>query len=70
MFMQKLRSGALGYGLTLEEVESLDEENQGVCRHCGNTQDAEPDAVQYQCDACGDLAVYGAAEYALRGWVR
>ena len=35
----------------------------GFCLACGNEQDGcEPDAQQYECDDCGERAVYGAEE--------
>jgi len=37
--------------------------NPGFCVKCGNEQDGcEPDARRYECEACGEKAVYGAAE--------
>lgn len=32
----------------------------GMCLACGNVQgDCEPDAERYECEACGERAVYG-----------
>jgi len=43
------------------ELTTLD--NPGFCLHCGAEADGcEPDARQYQCESCGEAAVYGAAE--------
>lgn len=40
---------------------SLD--NPGFCIACGNEQDGcEPDAREYECEACGEMKVYGADE--------
>lgn len=40
---------------------SLD--NPGFCLCCGGEQDGcEPDAREYECEACGEPAVYGAEE--------
>lgn len=42
-------------------------DDPGLCLACGNEQDGcEPDARRYQCDACGERAVYGAEELLLR----
>lgn len=46
----------------------LDEAGLGFCLNCGEAEQlAEPDAVQYTCECCGEAKVYGAAELALRG---
>ena len=43
------------------EMTTLD--NPGFCIACGEEADGcEPDAEMYQCDWCGEKAVYGAAE--------
>lgn len=43
------------------EMFGLD--NPGFCIACGNEQDGcEPDAREYECEACGEAKVYGAAE--------
>ena len=49
----------------IEAVErgntSLD--NPGICLACGLDQDGcEPDARRYECDSCGENAVFGAEE--------
>lgn len=42
-------------------MASLD--NPGVCLSCGIEVDGvEPDAANYDCEACGDPAVFGADE--------
>ena len=61
------RNGATQLKPSIEELQELDECGEGFCLACGNTQDAEPDAVRYECEACGAAKVYGAAELALRG---
>jgi hypothetical protein len=44
-------------------------DNPGICLTCGNEQDGcEPDARQYECEACGQHAVYGAEEVLLCGY--
>ena len=46
-------------------VSSLDD--PGFCVACGaDAEGIEPDAAGYRCDACGDMAVYGAEELLLR----
>lgn len=43
---------------------SLD--NPGFCLACGEDADGcEPDARQYECELCGEHAVYGAEEIAI-----
>jgi hypothetical protein len=43
------------------ELTTLD--NPGFCLACGaEAEGCEPDAEQYPCESCGELAVYGAAE--------
>lgn len=38
-------------------------ENTGICLACGEDQDGcEPDARKYECECCGEKAVYGAEE--------
>jgi len=40
-----------------------EDDNLGFCVHCGaETSGVEPDARGYQCDECGEDAVYGAEE--------
>ena len=48
---------------TLEQIEEAMEENVGFCIVCGAERECcEPDARKYQCEDCGELAVYGAEE--------
>lgn len=55
---------------SLAEIEEADECGEGFCLVCGNVQGGcEPDARKYTCDVCGAQEVYGAAEFAIRGWV-
>lgn len=43
-------------------------DNPGFCLACGNEQDGcEPDARKYECEACGERQVYGAAELLIMG---
>ena len=43
----------------------------GFCVGCGaEATGIEPDACACECESCGENRVYGAEEFALRGWVR
>jgi hypothetical protein len=45
----------------------FDLDSIGLCVACGHTQGCvEPDARRYECEACGEKAVYGAEELAFR----
>lgn len=45
----------------MEAVERDD--NTGICVNCGAERDCcEPDARGYECDECGEMTVFGAAE--------
>ena len=47
-----------------EMIESAESgEMLGLCRDCGNTQPAEPDARNYTCEECGHNTVYGMEEF-------
>ena len=51
--------------ITVEEILATvqRDENEGFCVACGAVRDGcEPDARQYQCEACGEFEVYGAEE--------
>lgn len=62
------RAGELQFMPSIEELEAMDEDMEGFCLACGETQSGvEPDARKYVCDACGKAKVYGAAELALMG---
>lgn len=65
MIKRKLWHKSLTDDVIAEAVErgntSLD--NPGFCLICGAEQDGcEPDARNYECEACGAEAVYGAEE--------
>jgi hypothetical protein len=52
-------------GACERELTSLD--NPGFCIACGcEAEGCEPDARGYECEACGEAAVYGAEELLLR----
>ena len=45
------------------KAEMFGLDNPGFCISCGYKQDGcEPDAREYECEACGEPKVYGAAE--------
>lgn len=40
-----------------------DDDNSGFCTACGEQAfNVEPDAREYECESCGENAVYGAEE--------
>lgn len=60
------RSITLDKVMEAAQAEMFGLENPGFCIACGNGQDGcEPDARNYECEACGELQVYGAAELLL-----
>lgn len=61
------KNGNTQYKPSMEEIEAMDDDNEGFCLACGSTQRAEPDARRYQCHACNAHKVYGAQELALMG---
>jgi len=49
----------------IEAVErhNMSLDNPGFCIACGvDAEGVEPDAQEYECEACGEHAVYGAEE--------
>jgi len=41
-------------------------DNPGFCKACGNEQEGcEPDARNYECEACGEKQVFGSEELLL-----
>lgn len=55
----------------LEEIMVMMEELSGVCVNCGETHipQIDPDGRDIHCDVCGELAVYGAEEALIMGYV-
>lgn len=56
-------------GLTVDKIIEATErqmfgtDNPGFCLACGNEQEGcEPDARNYECEACGERKVFGASE--------
>lgn len=44
------------------------DDNLGVCVDCGEVQGGcEPDARMYECEACGEMSVFGAEEIIIAG---
>lgn len=42
-------------------------DNPGFCLACGHeVEGVEPDAQEYECEACGECEVYGAEEIHIR----
>lgn len=54
-----------------EEFRDHCESYDGVCLDCGewSSGGCEPDAVDYECEACGNRAVSGAEEALMGGWI-
>jgi len=69
MKMYKAKNGKQQYMPSLDTLQAMDEEGDGFCLACGNTQPAEPDARKYTCESCGEAKVYGAGELALMNLV-
>ena len=50
----------------LEQIEEAMDDQCGFCTACGAEKDCcEPDAREYECDECGERAVFGAEELVL-----
>jgi hypothetical protein len=55
----------------LEQIEEAMQDSIGFCIKCGAERDCcEPDARGYQCEECGEDAVYGAEELVIMGLVK
>lgn len=57
--------------MSMDEFTDAQDSNMGYCSQCKEfTNDCcEPDARQYECEACGNLTVYGAEEALLMGLI-
>ena len=54
--------------LTKEEYQDMQNNYEGLCTTCKETQDTcEPDASEYECESCGENTVYGVPELLLMG---
>jgi hypothetical protein len=67
--MVKAKKQQIKVTISEEVYRSYDEENAGICLACGEWKfgDCEPDARNYECDACGQPRVYGLMEAFMRG---
>jgi hypothetical protein len=55
---------------SLEQIEDGMENYLGFCIQCGAERDyCEPDARNYDCEDCGENAVFGAEELIIMGLV-
>ena len=64
------KSGRKLWKPSIEAVEEMDNNCEGFCIACGETQGGvEPDARRYECESCGEHMVFGGAELALMGLV-
>jgi len=58
---------------TIEQCESsmFDMCDIGICVSCGDENEGrEPDTSRGRCESCGEYAVFGLEECAVRGWVQ
>ena len=64
--MKRHRSITLNRVLGAVERRSTSLDNPGFCVACGNDVDGvESDAREYECECCGEAAVFGAEELLL-----
>lgn len=71
MFRVLLKNGKVGYRPSETELGKMVYDSQGFCTACGEVHDnVEPDTERDCCDSCEELAVFGAENLALRGWVK
>jgi len=54
-----------------EVLEAIQRDDcTGFCVSCGNEQNGcEPDARNYECEACGEMKVFGAEQCLIEGFV-
>ena len=63
-----MRGNLLEPDAVLEVITN--DENIGFCIECGAEREScEPDARKYQCEECGECAVYGAQEILIMGLI-
>lgn len=54
------KSGKTQFKASLRLIKGIENDSEGFCLACGGTQSCvEPDAVRYECEACGEAKVYG-----------
>lgn len=57
--------------ISLEFYEEHMEDDMGICLNCGaEIYGVEPDAREYECEACGEPRVFGLEELLMMGRVR
>ncbi len=67
----RTKSGKTRYRPVVSEDELLELDTTGFCVACGaEVLGVEPDARKYECEGCGEEAVYGLEELLLMGLVR
>ena len=56
--------------ITADEYQELRDEYSGICLNCEEyAEGVEPDARDYECEACGEKTVYGIEEALMMGKV-
>jgi DNA-directed RNA polymerase subunit RPC12/RpoP len=63
--MAQIATKTVHPSITLDRILAAVQADQylGFCVNCGtDVSNVEPDARGYKCEACGDMAVYGAEE--------
>jgi len=66
--MSHLNSNQSKVTFTVEELLEAEESYEGFCLACGERRECcEPDACNYECEACGEHQVFGAQELILMG---
>ncbi len=66
--MTQLISDQSKVTFTFEDLLEAEDNYEGFCLACGERQDCcEPDARNYECEACGEHQVFGAQELILMG---
>jgi hypothetical protein len=56
------------YPVSSAEYLELRDSDGGICLSCGEHADGcEPDAERYECEACGEHAVYGIEQALIMG---
>lgn len=61
------KSLTVGRIMDAAQREMFGTDNPGFCVACGHEQEGcEPDACNYECEACGAMEVFGAQELLMR----
>lgn len=62
------KAGKTFFLLSQPEFHALTRDDIGLCTYCGSERECcEPDAREYCCEDCGEMAVYGAEELLIMG---